>query len=98
MPAGRTLTVHPIELPPGHPRYGGAVKTLQTIDEVGEFGLIARVQARLPLTDPQARDVLVPSGDDAAVLAIPDGRLVTSTDLHGELQVGVVHARQLRFA
>jgi thiamine-monophosphate kinase len=57
---------------------------VQTIDEVGEFGLIARVLARLPLTDrdadPESR-VLVPSGDDAAVLAIPDGRLVTSADL-----------------
>ncbi|WP_344670614.1 thiamine-phosphate kinase [Catenulispora yoronensis] len=51
---------------------------METIDDVGEFGLIARVLARLPLTDP---DTLVPSGDDAAVLAIPDGRLVTSTDL-----------------
>jgi thiamine-monophosphate kinase len=51
---------------------------VETIDDVGEFGLIARVQARLPLTSP---DTLVPSGDDAALLAAPDGRLAISTDL-----------------
>ena len=51
---------------------------METIDDVGEFGLIARVQARLPLTN---RGTLVPSGDDAAVLAVPDGRLAASTDL-----------------
>ena len=51
---------------------------METIDDVGEFGLIARVQARLPLTSP---DTLVPSGDDAAVLAAPDGRLAISTDV-----------------
>ncbi|NUP50161.1 MAG: hypothetical protein HOW97_23045, partial [Catenulispora sp.] len=87
MPAGRTVTVHPFELrrrasaAAGHPRYGTAV---ETIDDVGEFGLIARVLARLPLTDRDTGPgwrVLVPSGDDAAVLAIPDGRLVTSADL-----------------
>ncbi|MFL6114090.1 MAG: thiamine-phosphate kinase [Catenulispora sp.] len=51
---------------------------MEIIDDIGEFGLIARVRARLPLTAPEA---LVPSGDDAAVLAVPDGRLVTSADL-----------------
>lgn len=51
---------------------------METIDDAGEFGLIARVQARLPLTSP---DTLVPAGDDAAVLAAPDGRLAVSTDL-----------------
>ncbi|MEY9905510.1 thiamine-monophosphate kinase [Catenulispora sp. MAP12-49] len=51
---------------------------METIDDVGEFGLIARVQARLPLTSP---DTLVPSGDDAAVLAAPDGRLAVSSDV-----------------
>ena len=50
---------------------------MDTIDDAGEFGLIARVRARLPLTGP---DTLVPSGDDAAVLAAPDGRLAVSTD------------------
>ena len=75
MPAGRTAPVHPIELPGAGAGYGSAV---ETIDDVGEFGLIARVQARLPLTSP---DTLVPSGDDAALLAAPDGRLAISTDL-----------------
>ncbi|MEY9925834.1 thiamine-monophosphate kinase [Catenulispora sp. GP43] len=51
---------------------------METIDDVGEFGLIARVQARLPLTSP---DTLVPAGDDAAVLAAPDGRLAVSSDV-----------------
>jgi thiamine-monophosphate kinase len=51
---------------------------VETIDDVGEFGLIARVQARLPLTSP---DTLVPAGDDAAVLFAPDGRLAISTDV-----------------
>ena len=54
------------------------METVEIIDDVGEFGLIARIRARLPLTAPEA---LVPSGDDAAVLAVPDGRLVTSADL-----------------
>ncbi|WP_323746430.1 thiamine-phosphate kinase [Catenulispora pinisilvae] len=51
---------------------------METIDDVGEFGLIARVQARLPLTSP---DTPVPAGDDAALLNAPDGRLAVSTDL-----------------
>jgi len=51
---------------------------VETIDDAGEFGLIARVQARLPLTSP---DTLVPAGDDAALLAARDGRLAISTDL-----------------
>ena len=51
---------------------------MDTIDDAGEFGLIARVQARLPLTSP---DTLVPAGDDAAVLAAPDGRLAVSSDV-----------------
>ncbi|NUR61990.1 MAG: thiamine-phosphate kinase [Catenulispora sp.] len=111
MPAGRTVCIHPIELPTGPAAFrlrpGGVlsaswvrpgcvpaaeprpsalrlpiVETVETIDEVGEFGLIARVLARLPLTERRgASQVLVPAGDDAAVLAIPDGRLVTSADL-----------------
>jgi thiamine-monophosphate kinase len=43
---------------------------------VGEFGLIAAVSAGLP---PNAR-TLVGIGDDAAVLATPDGRVVATTD------------------
>jgi thiamine-monophosphate kinase len=75
MLVGRTATVHPIELPGGGAGYRSRV---ETIDDVGEFGLIARVQACLPLTSP---DTLVPSGDDAALLAAPDGRFAVSTDL-----------------
>jgi thiamine-monophosphate kinase len=43
---------------------------------LGEFGLIAALSCWLP-ADPRA---LVGIGDDAAVLAAPDGRVVTSTD------------------
>ncbi len=43
---------------------------------LGEFGLIAALSRWLP-ADPRA---LVGIGDDAAVLAAPDGRVVTSTD------------------
>ncbi|HET9975437.1 MAG TPA: thiamine-phosphate kinase [Streptosporangiaceae bacterium] len=43
---------------------------------LGEFGLIAAVSAGLP---PNAK-TLVGIGDDAAVLATPDGRVVATTD------------------
>ena len=43
---------------------------------LGEFGLIAELSAWLP----PAPRVLVGIGDDAAVLAAPDGRVVASTD------------------
>jgi thiamine-monophosphate kinase len=49
----------------------------ETLREVGEFGLIDRV-ARQAV---QARGVLLGPGDDAAVVAAPDGRVVASTDL-----------------
>jgi thiamine-monophosphate kinase len=48
-----------------------------TIGDVGEFGLISAITAGLaggPRT-------LVGIGDDAAVLAVPDGRVVATTDL-----------------
>jgi thiamine-monophosphate kinase len=48
-----------------------------SVSDVGEFGAIARVVARLG----QGRGVLVGPGDDAAVVAVPDGRVVASTDL-----------------
>ena len=44
--------------------------------ELGEFGLIAELSRWLP-PDPRA---LVGIGDDAAVLAVPDGRVVATTD------------------
>jgi thiamine-monophosphate kinase len=48
-----------------------------TARDVGEFGLIAAVTARLP----QSSAVLLGPGDDAAVLAAPDGRVVATTDV-----------------
>ncbi|MDT7551117.1 MAG: thiamine-monophosphate kinase [Actinomycetota bacterium] len=48
-----------------------------TARDVGEFGLIARVIARLDSSPP----VLLGPGDDAAVVAAPDGRVVATTDV-----------------
>jgi thiamine-monophosphate kinase len=48
-----------------------------SVSDVGEFGLIARVTAGLETTP----RVLVGPGDDAAVLATPDSRVVASTDM-----------------
>jgi thiamine-monophosphate kinase len=48
-----------------------------TVAELGEFGLIAAIQSLLPADDTLA----VADGDDAAVLLIPDGRVVATTDL-----------------
>ncbi len=47
------------------------------VGDVGEFGLIERVVARFALTP----DVLLGPGDDAAVIAAPDGRVVATTDV-----------------
>ncbi|GAA1570123.1 MULTISPECIES: thiamine-phosphate kinase [Kribbella] len=49
----------------------------ETLGSTGEFGLIAAVTKGLS----QSEDVLVGPGDDAAVLAVPDGRMVITTDL-----------------
>ncbi|REE99067.1 thiamine-phosphate kinase [Thermomonospora umbrina] len=48
-----------------------------TIGELGEFGLIERLTARLP----QGPAVALGPGDDAAVIAAPDGRVVATSDL-----------------
>ncbi|MEY9838994.1 thiamine-phosphate kinase [Streptacidiphilus sp. EB103A] len=48
-----------------------------TVGELGEFGLIRELTARLPRT----RAVELGPGDDAAVVATPDGRVVASTDV-----------------
>ena len=49
--------------------------------ELGEFGLIAAVSAVLwPDQQGTGTGALVGIGDDAAVLAAPDGRVVASTD------------------
>ena len=48
-----------------------------TARDVGEFGLIARVVERLG----SSPHVLLGPGDDAAVVAAPDGRVVATTDV-----------------
>jgi len=48
----------------------------QTLAALGEFGLIRALSAWLP----PGRGALVGIGDDAAVLAVPDGRVVATTD------------------
>ena len=48
-----------------------------TARSLGEFGLISAVTARLPQSDA----VLLGPGDDAAVVAFPDGRVVATTDI-----------------
>jgi len=48
-----------------------------TVGEVGEFEVIARITARLG----QAKHVILGPGDDAAVIAAADGRVVATTDL-----------------
>ena len=48
-----------------------------SLADIGEFALIAKVTEGLP-ADPR---VLVGPGDDAAVLATPDARVVVSTDV-----------------
>lgn len=49
----------------------------ETMQDVGEFGLIARLAAHFP----QGEQVLVGPGDDAAVLRIRQGHVVVSTDV-----------------
>ncbi|MFC3999583.1 thiamine-phosphate kinase [Nocardiopsis sediminis] len=48
-----------------------------TIGDLGEFGVIARVTARFPGSD----DVILGPGDDAALIAAPDRRVVATTDV-----------------
>ncbi len=48
-----------------------------TISDLGEFGLIEAIAAGLPRGD----RTIVGIGDDAAVLAAPDGRVVATTDV-----------------
>jgi len=49
----------------------------EKVADVGEFGLISAITARLP----QGSGVLVGPGDDAAVLTAADGRVVVTSDL-----------------
>ena len=55
--------------------YGGRLSI--TVAELGEFGLIAAIQALLPAGSAQILGI----GDDAAVIRAPDRRVVASTDL-----------------
>ncbi|MDQ6874688.1 MAG: AIR synthase related protein, partial [Actinomycetota bacterium] len=48
-----------------------------TVGEAGEFGLIARVTARVG----HGPHTVLGPGDDAAVVSTPDGRVVATTDL-----------------
>jgi thiamine-monophosphate kinase len=48
-----------------------------TVGELGEVGLIDAITARLTTSSA----VLLGPGDDAAVIAVPDGRVVASTDV-----------------
>jgi thiamine-monophosphate kinase len=48
-----------------------------TVGELGEFGLIRELTARLPVT----AAVELGPGDDAAVVKAPDGRVVATTDV-----------------
>src|SRR2546421_1301202 len=58
---------------------------VMTVGDLGEFGLIAAIAAGLP----RGGRTVVGIGDDAAVLATPDGRVVATTDL-------LVEARHFR--
>ena len=52
----------------------------QTVAALGEFGLITALSGWLRGISPADPSPLVGIGDDAAVLAAPDGRVVASTD------------------
>jgi thiamine-monophosphate kinase len=58
-----------------------AKNTPETLGSVGESGVLARIFPRLPAAASQ----LLGPGDDAAVIAAPDGRYVVTTDMmiHG---------------
>ena len=47
------------------------------VGELGESALVAAIVARLP----SGPDVRLGPGDDAAVVAVPDGRVVATTDV-----------------
>ncbi|MFM8895066.1 MAG: thiamine-phosphate kinase [Actinomycetales bacterium] len=55
----------------------GESERAETVGDVGEFGLIDRIVARLPV----GGGVIVGPGDDTAVVAAPDGRVVITTDV-----------------
>jgi thiamine-monophosphate kinase len=61
--------------PAGSP--AGSLPPDATLADLGEFGLVDALKSRFP----QGEHVLLGPGDDAAVVAVPDGRAVLSTDL-----------------
>jgi len=56
---------------------GGVRGVEGTVGEMGEFGLIAAISERMP----GSAAVLLGPGDDAAVVAAPDGQVVATTDV-----------------
>ena len=54
-----------------------AITATTTLADLGEFGLIAELSRRFA----QGDHVLIGPGDDAAVVAVPTGRVVVSTDV-----------------
>jgi thiamine-monophosphate kinase len=67
-------TKDPAAAPPADPAQG---LSAPTVASVGEFGLIGAISSWLP---PPGARTLTGIGDDAAVLATPDGRVVATTD------------------
>lgn len=51
-----------------------------SVTQTGEFGLVERITARLSTPAGAGPAMLLGPGDDAAVVAAPDGRVVASTD------------------
>ena len=68
--AGRYRTCHP----------AWKERDIIVVSDVGEFGLIARIVARLAAADPSPAVLLGP-GDDAAVMRAADGRVTVTTDV-----------------
>ncbi|MDQ1692164.1 MAG: thiamine-monophosphate kinase [Pseudonocardiales bacterium] len=58
----------------------GQISEPRTIAELGEFGLIHRMTRALQ-SGARSGSTIIGPGDDAAVVAMPDGRVVASTDL-----------------
>jgi thiamine-monophosphate kinase len=61
------------------PDRGAIISIGQSIGDIGEFGLIARITKGLAAAPGDA--TLLGPGDDAAVVAASDGRVVVSTDV-----------------
>jgi thiamine-monophosphate kinase len=52
-----------------------------TVGELGEFGIIARITARLGVPPGPGSGVELGPGDDAAIVSAPGGRIVATTDM-----------------